>query len=43
MEKQRPVEIERPNPVGAALRDELTVLSIITIAFIVALWVAAVL
>jgi len=41
MEKKRHVGIGRTDSIAAALRDELTVLSIITIAFIVALWVAA--
>jgi len=41
MEKKQDIEFERSASIGAALKDELTVLSIITIACIVALWVAA--
>jgi hypothetical protein len=41
MEKKREFEIRDAGSVAAALRDELTILSIITIGLIVALWVAA--
>jgi hypothetical protein len=41
MKEDRNIKPGAARSVGAALGDELTVLSIVTIAFIVALWVAA--
>ena len=41
MGKKQELGIRAPGSTAAAFRDEITVLSIITIGLIVALWVAA--
>lgn len=41
MGKNRDIKSETADSISAAFRDQITILSIITIACIVALWVAA--